>query len=291
MRRYPILSHPGLLAAGYRGPILCSEPSARLLPLVLEDAYGLNISSQPAQVVRYIDRTQQLIVPLPFGQWHSLVERDTVKCRVRLQKAGHLLGSAYVECDVEEPDTGSVTRIVFSGDLGAPSNPLLRNLQPPERADILVLESTCGDRLHADRSQRQQRLEAVIDRALAHRGTILIPAFCLGRTQELLYEIEDILYRKVLLKAEEGGADAEVDLIQAIDLPQLPIIFDSPLVHRITLAYRDLHPYWNNDARLRLSQGRAPLAFRQLISIDIHAQHQQVVNYLNSTGRPGIGWR
>jgi metallo-beta-lactamase family protein len=209
MRRYPILPHPGLLAAGYRGPILCSEPSARLLPLVLEDAYGLNISSQPAQVTRYIEHIQQLIVPLPFGQWHSLVERDTVKCRIRLQKAGHLLGSAYVECDVEEPVTGSVTRIVFSGDLGAPSNPLLRNLQPSERADILVLESTCGDRLHADRSQRQQRLEAVIDRALADRVTILIPAFCLGRTQELLYEIEDILYRKVLLKAEEGGAGAE----------------------------------------------------------------------------------
>ncbi|PSS47921.1 MBL fold metallo-hydrolase RNA specificity domain-containing protein [Pseudomonas sp. BBP2017] len=277
---------PALLAAGFRGPILCSEPSARLLPLVLEDAYRLGISSEPAQVARYIEHIQQLIVPLAFGQWHSLVERETVKCRIRLQRAGHLLGSAYVECDVEDIGSGSDTRIVFSGDLGAPCNPLLRSVQPPERADILVLESTYGDRLHADRSQRQQRLEAAIDRALADQGTIMIPAFSLGRTQELLYEIEDILYRKALLKEEEGSP--EVDPLQAIDWSQLPIILDSPLAHRITQAYRDLREYWNDEARQRLSQGRAPLGFRQLISIDTHARHQQVVNYLKSTGRPAI---
>lgn len=279
---------PALLAAGFQGPILCSEPSARLLPLVLEDAYKLSITREPAHIAHYIEHIQQLIVPLPFGQWHTLVERDTVKCRIRLQRAGHLLGSAYVECDVHNAVRSGGTRIVFSGDLGAPCNPLLRGVQPPERADILVLESTYGDRLHADRSQRQQRLEAAIDRALADQGTIMIPAFSLGRTQELLYEIEDILYRKALLKGEDDGANAEADLIQAIDWSQLPIILDSPLADRITHAYRDLHQYWNNEARERLSQGRAPLGFRQLISIDTHAKHQQVVNYLKSTGRPAI---
>ena len=279
---------PALLAAGFHGPILCSEPSARLLPLVLEDAYRLAISSEPAQVARYIEHIQQRIVPLPFGHWHSLVERETVKCRIRLQRAGHLLGSAYVECDVQDLATGHDTRIVLSGDLGAPCNSLLSSVQSPERADILVLESTYGDRLHTDRSQRQQRLEAAIDRALADRGTIMIPAFSLGRTQELLYEIEDILYRKALMKAEEDRPDATVDPIQAIDWSQLPIILDSPLAQRITQAYRDLHPYWNSEARQRLSQGRTPLAFRQLISIDTHAKHQQVVNYLKSTGRPAI---
>lgn len=279
---------PALLASGFQGPIICSEPSARLLPLVLEDAYRLSISSEPAQVARYIEHIQQLIVPLPFGQWHPLVERDSIKCRVRLQRAGHLLGSAYIECDVEDPLSASNTRIVFSGDLGAPGNPLLRCVQPPERADILVLESTYGDRLHSDRNQRQQRLETIIDRALEDQGTILIPAFSLGRTQELLYEIEDILYRKALLKAEEVDVSSEGDPIRAIDWLQLPIILDSPLAHRITQAYRDLHPYWKNEARQRLSQGRAPFAFRQLISIDTHTKHQQVVNYLKSTGRPAI---
>ena len=74
---------------------------------------------------------------------------------------------------------------------------------------MLVLASTYGDRLHADRSERQQRLEAAIDRALSDHGTLMIPAFSLGRTQELLYELEDILHRKALLapRSENTGSD------------------------------------------------------------------------------------
>lgn len=172
---------PALLAAGYRGPILCSVPSARLLPLVLEDAYKLSISSQPAHVARYLEFIRDLIVPLPFEQWHTTVEHPGLNCRVRLQRAGHLLGSAYVECDVQYERAN--TRYVFSGDLGACGNPLLRPVQPPERADVLVLESTYGDRLHPPAGDRQQRLEAAIDRATADEGTLLIPAFSLGRTR------------------------------------------------------------------------------------------------------------
>lgn len=277
---------PALLGAGYRGPILCSEPSARLLPLVLEDAYRLSVSSEPAQVNRFIDYLKRHIVALPFDTWHPLIERENLTCRIRLQRAGHLLGSAYVECDIHYSGRSDTARIVFSGDLGASDNVLLRAVQPPERADILVLESTYGDRLHGDRADRQQRLEAVIDRALADKGTILIPAFSLGRTQELLYEIEDILHRKSMLEAGEGSATG--DPLQLIDWSQLPVILDSPLAQRITQAYRDLHQYWNAEAQQRLSEGRAPLGFRQLITVEKHGQHQQVVNYLKSTGRPAI---
>jgi len=272
---------PALLAAGFRGPILCSEPSARLLPLVLEDAYRLSISREHAQVARYIDLIRDLIVPLPFEQWHAVVEGPGVACRIRLQRAGHLLGSAYVECDIQHGQAN--TRYVFSGDLGACGNPLLRPVQPPERADVLVLESTYGDRLHAQAGDRRQRLEDAIDRALADKGTILIPAFSLGRTQELLYELEDILHRKALLGKAGLGPDGD-----PLDWSQLPIILDSPLAQRITSAYRELHDYWNAEARARLAQGRDPLGFSQLISVDTHARHQQVVNYLQSTGRPAI---
>ena len=272
---------PALLAAGYRGPILCSEPSARLLPLVLEDAYKLNVSSEPVQVARYLDFVRGLIVPLPFEHWHTLVERPGLACRIRLQRAGHLLGSAYVECDMQHGQANS--RYVFSGDLGACGNPLLRPLQPPERADVLVLESTYGDRLHAHAGDRRQRLEAAIDRALADKGTILIPAFSLGRTQELLYELEDILHRKALLGSAGPGPDGD-----PLDWSQLPIILDSPLAQRITRVYRDQHDYWNAEAKARLAEGRDPLGFNQLISVDTHARHQQVVNYLKSTGRPAI---
>lgn len=276
---------PALLAAGYRGPILCSEPSAKLLPLVLEDAYKLGISADPVQVDRYLTLLQRLIVSLPFEQWHCLVDQEGVACSIRLQRAGHLLGSAYVECDVRYPGIEPGTRVVFSGDLGAPHNPLLRPVRPPERADLLVLESTYGDRLHPERSDRQQRLEAVIDRALADNGTILIPAFSLGRTQELLYEIEDILHRKSLLGQ---GRQVQGDDPLGLDWSRLPVILDSPLAQRITRAYSELHAYWNCEARQRLGEGRDPLGFGQLVCVDTHAAHQRVVNYLKSTGRPAI---
>ncbi|MNO68254.1 Ribonuclease [compost metagenome] len=272
---------PALLAAGFRGPILCSEPSARLLPLVLEDAYRLSVSSEPAHVRRYLEFIDALIVPLPFERWHEVVEHSGVTCRIRLQRAGHLLGSAYVECEVSKAQTS--TRYVFSGDLGGSGNPLLRAVQPPERADVLVLESTYGDRLHGERSERRQKLAAAIDHAMADNGTVLIPAFSLGRTQELLYELEDILHQKALLGASTVARGAE-----PFDWSQLPIILDSPLAQRITSVYRDLHYYWNAEARARLAQGRDPLDFSQLVCVDSHSRHQQVVNYLKSTGRPAI---
>jgi metallo-beta-lactamase family protein len=272
---------PALLAAGYRGPIYCSEPSAKLLPLVLEDAYKLSVSSDPAQVARYLEFIEDMIVPVPFGQWQQVVEVPGIDCRIRLQRAGHLLGSAYVECDLNL--AGANHRIVFSGDLGPEGNPLLRAVQPPERADLLVLESTYGDRLHADRSNRQQQLEQAIDRALQDGGTVLIPAFSLGRTQELLFELEAILHGKALL-----GDPAVVAGDDAFAWSQLPIILDSPLAQRITAAYRQLHDYWNDEAKALKNQGRDPLGFSQLIGIDTHGRHQQVVNYLKSTGRPAI---
>ncbi|WP_434772276.1 MBL fold metallo-hydrolase RNA specificity domain-containing protein [Pseudomonas entomophila] len=276
---------PALFAAGYRGPILCSEPSAQLLPLVLEDAYKLTISSDPAEVARYLAFVQALVRPLPFAQWHTLVERQGLTCRVRLQRAGHVLGSAYVECDVHHHATGQRTRVVFSGDLGAPARGLLRAVEPPERADLLVLESTYGDRLHAP-GDRQQALEAVVERALADHGTVLIPAFSLGRTQEVLFDLEAILHRKALCPSTRTALPD--DPLSRLDWSQLPIILDSPLAQRITQVYRELHHHWNDDASQRLRDGRAPLGFGQLISVDSHADHARVVNYLKSTGKPAI---
>ncbi|MEG0636238.1 MAG: MBL fold metallo-hydrolase [Pseudomonas sp.] len=276
---------PALLAAGFRGPILCSEPSAKLLPLVLEDAFRLGFTREPGQVRQYLALVEKLINPLPFGRWHDLLRDDRLTCRIRLQRAGHVLGSAYVECDVQAQMDARSTRVVFSGDLGAGHNPLLCSPLPPQRADVLVLESTYGDRLHMSVATRQQRLERVIERALEDRGSILIPAFSVGRTQELLYEIEDILHRKSLLQASvpvKGGVTAFTDW------PTLPVILDSPLASRLTGAYRQLSAFWNESARQRLREGRAPLGFRQLIGVQSAAQHQMIVNHLASTGRPAI---
>ena len=140
-----------------------------------------------------------------------------------------------------------------------------------------------GDRLYPDRSERRQRLEEAIARALADLGTILIPAFSLGRTQELLYESKEVLHHKGLLDTSLAPASDD-----QVNWAQLPVILDSPLAQRVTQAYRELHHYWNDEARQRLSKGRKPLGFTQLVCVDSHARHQQVVNYLKSTGRPAI---
>lgn len=305
---------PYLLAAGFDGPILCSEASAKLLPIVLEDAFKLSFSRDRQRVERYIDMVASRLVVLPYQQWFTLVDTDELNVRICLQRAGHILGSAYVEIDLNYPQHKQSKRVVFSGDLGAPHAPFLMPPQPPERADILVLESTYGDRLHEDRQTRRQRLEAVIEQALADQGTVLIPAFSIGRTQELLYELEDIIHTKLntapanVPPAENASASVGASspaindtrpntITQAenhspeqafTNWPQLPVILDSPLASRFTEAYRELKPFWSQEARERVQAGRRPLAFEQLITLDSHADHQRIVNYLTQTARPAI---
>lgn len=343
---------PYLLAAGFEGPILCSEPSAKLLPIVLEDAFKLSFSRDHAQVEKYIRLVEQRIIALPYQHWFTLDDSDGLLARIRLQRAGHILGSAYVEIDLSYPQTGEGKRVVFSGDLGAPHAPFLMPPESPERADILVLESTYGDRLHENRSTRRQRLEAVIEQALEDQGTVLIPAFSIGRTQELLYELEDIIQSKQRTAADlshlpsgerarvrgdacdegpatsdmlplptgervgvrgaaspEAASDSDQPSLPSGERagvrgkgasvnaaepgtepnwPELPIILDSPLASRFTEAYRNLKPYWNQEARERIQSGRRPLAFEQLVTIDSHSDHQSVVNYLAQTARPAI---
>ncbi|OEC35328.1 metallo-beta-lactamase family protein [Pseudomonas cuatrocienegasensis] len=275
---------PYLLAAGFKGPILCSEPSAKLLPIVLEDAFKLGFSRDQKQVERYLKLIEQRIIALPYKIWFTLQDDEQLCCRIRLQRAGHILGSAYVEIDLNYRQTGEQKRIVFSGDLGAPHAPLLPAPKPPQRADILVLESTYGDRLHEDRRTRRQRLEQVLEHALSDQGTVLIPAFSIGRTQELLYELEDILHRKQQApdKSKAKGQGS------ALDWTKLPIILDSPLASRFTQVYRELKPFWDDEALQRVRQGRKPLGFEQLLTVDSHRAHLAMVKRLTQTSQPAI---
>jgi metallo-beta-lactamase family protein len=158
---------PYLLAAGYRGPILCSEASAELLPLVLEDALKVGVTRDQALIEGVLGLLRQRLVALPYGDWYPLIDGDP-GLRIRLQQAGHILGSAYVECDLVQGE--SRTRVLFSGDLGPPHTPLLPDPTPPESADIVVLESTYGDRRHEDRRTRHERLRALVEHAFADTG-------------------------------------------------------------------------------------------------------------------------
>ncbi|GGK09315.1 MBL fold metallo-hydrolase [Pseudomonas matsuisoli] len=280
---------PHLLAAGFTGPILCSEPSARLLPIVLEDAFKLGFTRDPKQLDRYLQMVEKRIIALPYDTWFTLLDTGTQSCRIRLQPAGHVLGSAYVELDVDNAE-GNASRVVFSGDLGAPHSPILPDLVPPEHADLLVLESTYGDRRHEHRQDRNAQLKAVIERALADEGSVLIPAFSIGRTQELLYELEDILHDALDDEQPQRPQDGDSNDAAGseVDWPRLPVILDSPLASRFTKTYRELQQFWDDEARERLADGRKPLAFKQLVTIDNHQDHLRVVDYLTKTARPAI---
>lgn len=262
---------PYLLAAGYKGPIICSQPSAKLLPLVIEDALRVGFTRDRRLIERFLEEVQSRLLPLAYNEWYALLEdaRHTVK--VRLQRAGHILGSAYVEFDMKEVGAGRSERIVFSGDLGAPYAPLLPAPKSPSRADVVILESTYGDRLHEDRVHRRRRLKAAIEHALENRGTVIIPAFSIGRTQELLYELEGLIH---------AGTGSQWQ--------DLEVIVDSPLAARFNAVYRDLKPWWDAEAHRRLRAGRHPLSFDNLYTVDSHEEHLQTLEYLARTGRPAI---
>ena len=124
-------------------------------------------------------------MPVEFNQWHKVNLSCAYEFKVRFQRAGHILGSAYVEIDIGQyhKQSKSAKRIVFSGDLGAPYTPLLPTPKPPYKADVLVLESTYGDKNHDGRKQRTKKLKQVIEKAVSDNGVVLIPAFSIGRTQ------------------------------------------------------------------------------------------------------------
>src|SRR5690606_21113498 len=123
---------PYLLAAGFAGPILCSGASAKLLPIVLEDAFKLTFSRDQQRIERYIDIVESRLVALPYQHWFQLVGTEARAARTRLQRAGHIRASAYVEIDPRHPQAGQRTRIVCSGAPAAPHAPFLMPPHSPE---------------------------------------------------------------------------------------------------------------------------------------------------------------
>jgi len=253
---------PFLLAAGFDQPIYATRATAHLLPLVIEDAIKIGLTRKRRLIRSVLKRLRSLLRPFPYDQWFDVAGLPQTRCRFRV--AGHILGSAYVEFDA------GGERVTFSGDLGATYAPLLPAPKPPYRSDILIIESTYGDRLHEGRRTRRETLKQVVARSLSNGGTVLIPAFSIGRTQELLYEFEAIIHQR------KGAWE------------QLDVIVDSPLAAKFTEHYRALHALWDAEARRRISQGRHPLSFEQLITIDTHARHLKLVRYLHQSGRPAV---
>ena len=275
---------PYLFVAGFKGPIYTSKATAKLLPLVIEDALKLGVTRDEAIINTCIRRLKQQIVSLDFNKWHSIPvglgfspekaalssQNQEVLFKIRLQRAGHILGSAYVEIELGKKPNNH--RVVFSGDLGAPYTPLLPSPKPPYRADTLVIESTYGDKNHDGRKTRVKGLKNIIERAVTDNGVVLIPAFSIGRTQELLYELEQIIH-----SARKNSM-----------WHKLQVIVDSPMAANFTAQYQHFKTLWDNEAKKRVNQGRHPLDFDQLHTIDTYQEHKALINFLSSKQQPAI---
>jgi metallo-beta-lactamase family protein len=281
---------PYLLAAGFDAPIYATEATAHLLPLVIEDAIKVGVTRDARLIRLYLKKLQDLLVPVPYKEWFPVEGMSGVKAK--FQVAGHILGSAYIEFDIKDKAQKSKSeRVVFSGDLGAPYSPLLPAPKAPYRADYLVIESTYGDRLHESRRDRRKYLQQTIERCFLDGGTVLIPAFSIGRTQELLYELEEIIHNIDKFRSSKNRSSKN---IIAAAVPEksvwdhLDIIVDSPLASKFTSSYRELKILWDAEARAKVRAGRHPLGFESLLTIDSHSDHLDTVAYLRKTGRPAI---
>ena len=256
---------PYLLAAGFKGPIYCSRPTAKLLPLVIEDALRIGFTRNKRMIEAFLTTVRDRLKPIDYGKWETILP----DVEIRLRPAGHILGSCYFEIAAEEQ------RVVFSGDLGAPFAPLLKDPISPERADLMILESTYGDKLHQGRDERQATLERVLRKTLDNKGVTIVPAFSLGRTQELLYEMNGIFQR---LQLESGRS-----IMKSVD-----VIVDSPLASRFTEIYKDLQPFWDEEAQKMLKYDDQLLVFDNLTTVGDHEEHLSTMDYLDKKDLPAI---
>lgn len=266
------IDHSGLLpklaAQGFRGPIYCTPATADLLEVLLKDSAhiqsmeaerhwrrarkGRQHSAQhaaphspqdkaankaqhtshgeedmaPLYTQQDVERALSLVQARPYEQMFT----PHPAVRVRLRDAGHILGSAMVEAWLTE--AGRTRKLVATGDLGQPGRPILRDPERIDEADVLLIESTYGDRLHKDSGATLEELVEVVGRT-APRGNVVIPAFAVGRTQELLYHFAQL--------ARQGR------------LPPVEIFVDSPMA--VTATAITLRHFASFDAEARQLMG------------------------------------
>lgn len=222
---------PRLVKEGFRGKIYCTDATADLMQIMLKDAAklqeeeaqfafkkGYSKHSKPEPL--FTEKDAELVFPL--------IERITLKKTVGLSKgvqvrflnAGHILGSALLEITVNTHQHAK--KIVFSGDLGRYNDPIMNHPHELEEADILLVESTYGDRLNPI-DQVEADLITIVRDTLARSGVIIIPAFAVGRTQTLIYHFHELMQKRLI--------------------PELPIYIDSPMAIDVTDLYERHHDH------------------------------------------------
>lgn len=265
---YVILSHahidhsgnlPQLVRQGFRGRVFARASTTELCDIMLRDSCFLQKRDleyinkkrrregkklfEPLYDERDVDALMQLFTPMHM-HWPKEIARGIT---LEFFNAGHILGSALVQLDIKN-DHGRSHRLLFSGDLGQPDQPILRHFEYPAGADILLIESTYADRYHPSADDVELRLEHYLKYIDRHNSKLLIPAFSVGRTQQIVYYLNKIL--------EKGKFPREAK-----------VYIDSPLSQKATMIYAKHREVYNDEAKRMLSEGKDPLAFPGMIFV------------------------
>ena len=245
---------PNLVKQGFRGSIWCTPATRDLCVAMLQDSG--HIQEQDVEYLNHkrlkdgldpikplytkLDAVESLKQFVTINYERSFLPVNGVSAT--FMDAGHILGSAFVVLDITEGD--KQIRLVFSGDLGRPGMAILRDPQTITSADYLILESTYGNRRHETREEAQKVLRSVINETYKRHGKVIIPAFAVGRTQELVYALNQ--------------------LTESQKIPSLDIFVDSPLAVDVTQVFRS-HPECYDEETLELlQQSRTPFGFQRL---------------------------
>ena len=259
---YVILSHahidhsgnlPQLVRQGFRGRVFARQSTTDLCDVMLRDSCFLQKRDleyinkkrrregkrlfEPLYEESDVDALMQLFVPTHLHSPREICPGVTLE----FFNAGHILGSALVQLDVR-PEHGHRHRLLFSGDLGQPNQPILRHFEYPTGADILLIESTYADRFHPSADDVELRLENYLKYIDRHNAKLLVPAFSVGRTQQIIYYLNRLRERNKVPR-------------------EVRVYIDSPLSQKATRIYGSHREVYNEEARRMLSEGRDPLVF------------------------------
>ena len=222
---------PKLVREGFRGKIYSTPPTKELAQAMLLDSMRVlekeaNEDNLPPLYDEHdVAKTLELWEAVPY---HSEVTVGK-EFRAIFKDAGHVLGSAMIEF------THQGKKIVFTGDLGNSPAPLLRDTETITDADYLIMEAVYGDRNHEAKNERKSKLEDVIEDTISRGGVLMIPAFSLERTQDLLFEFNE--------------------LIENNRIPKVPVFLDSPLAIKLTEVYRKNEEYFNKETKHEIRTG------------------------------------
>lgn len=230
---------PNLVKSGFQGDIIATYATRDLCTIMLRDSAKIQ-----SYDIEYLNKKrarnkEPLLEPLYtladtveslkqfIGVGYDRQRQIMPGVYLTFYDAGHILGSAMVALDIEDHEAGRDVRVVFSGDIGRPDRPILRDPSFIDEADVLLIESTYGNRYHEDIADASRRLRDIVNTTSRRGGKLIVPAFAVGRTQELVYRLHQLVEKRDIS-------------------PHLPVYVDSPLAIDATGVYR-LHPEAYDD--------------------------------------------